>query len=138
MFENFCQYLTQNSKYMDYWYDDGCIRANELLSQFSEQDWQKLSQFLLSIDRDLQQICFEVIAQEDSKFAHDFILKHLKNSNAFLQYYALDTLNEQLANNFLDNIQKSKFKTLLAEAHFPQNDLSTKLLLASILNKLNQ
>lgn len=119
MFNEFSQYLTENSPYSDFWYDDGCVRANEMLCQFTQQDWQKLAEFLPIQNEEWQRICFERIAEDNSASAQNFILQHLDHGNTFLQHQVLDTLNEQLANNFLSEKQKAFFSDSLLRISFP-------------------
>ena len=38
----------------DSWYDDGCIIASEILSEFSKQDWEELSSKVLTKSIDWQ------------------------------------------------------------------------------------
>lgn len=138
MFEEFSEYLTQNSKHTDYWYNDASMEASKLLLNFTEQDWQKLVELLPLQTKDWQSVCFELIAQDDSEFAQRFILNYLIDKNEFLQYHALDTLNEHLISNFLSSIQKDKFKNLLKITKFSQNEINSQFLLASVLKKLNE
>lgn len=139
MFEKFEAYLTQNINYTDYWYDDACGEASEMLLSFDENDWQKLTLALPNKYSDWQRVCFELVADDCSSFAQQFIIHFLVSDDSFLQYLALDTLNEHLFSNFLANNKKYLFKNILQNCHFQKNnDLGTQYLLLSVLKKLNQ
>lgn len=139
MLEKFAAYLKQNIKYTDYWYDDACSEATVMLLSFDENDWQRLTLVLPNKDSDWQRVCFELVANDCSSFAQQFIIHFLVSDDSFLQYLALDTLNEHLFSNFLNSNEKYFFRNILKDCNFPNDDvLGAQCLLSSVLKKLNQ
>lgn len=121
---------------MDYWYDDACCEANNMLLSFNEQDWADLTAFIPSQNEDWQKICFELVSNDGNWSAKQFVIHFLCGNNYILQYFALDTLNEHLFNNFLSNNEKCFFRNILNNINFSQDKLEFQYLLSSVLNKL--
>ncbi|CAM4447247.1 hypothetical protein [Paenibacillus tarimensis] len=92
---------------VDSWYDDGCIIASEILSDFSPNDWDELSNQVLSKPIEWQRKIAYCLDNECSSHEHNILISLLNTNDEELFEICIDTLrsysSQEIKNIILDD-----------------------------------
>lgn len=103
MFDELDKILSEDSS-EDSWYDDGCLYAEELLEEFTDDDWKKLMQ-TIKTKNNKYKIRLAYSIEEDTGMNGFNLLLELINECDEVVEYALDSLR---------SFDKEPYKTLIS------------------------
>ncbi len=87
MYEKFDLYLKEGEYwYEEYWYEEGCDIAGEMLSKFTQEDWDRLTKEIFDKSLDYQEKVAYCTYDTGNKNELEFLLfmaKNTKNSMIF-------------------------------------------------------
>ena len=122
MFDELDKILSEDSS-EDSWYDDGCLYAEELLENFTDDDWKKLMQTIKTKD-DKYKIRLAYSIEEDTGMnGFNLLLELIKESDKVAEY-TLDSLrsfDKEPYKNLISSDKEiiEKAKILLKNASLP-------------------
>lgn len=92
---------------VDSWYDDGCVIASEMLSEFSPSDWDELANHVLNKPIDWQRKLAYCLDNERNVLELNILLSLLGTNDVELFEICIDTLrsftDRESKNMILDN-----------------------------------
>jgi len=77
---------------VDSWYDDGCVIASEILSEFSPSDWEELSNQVLSKPIEWQRKIAYCLDNKCNEHELEILVSMLSTHDAELFEICIDTL----------------------------------------------
>lgn len=109
---------------VDSWYDDGCVIASEMLSEFSPSDWEELSNQVLSKPIEWQRKQHIVLDNKCSVHELNILISLLNTNDEELFEICIDTLrsysSQESKKLILDNPQiLQRVNDLLPTASIP-------------------
>lgn len=109
---------------VDSWYDDGCVIASEILSEFSPSDWDELSNQVLSKPIEWQRKIAYCLDNKCSVHELNILISLLSTNDEELFEICIDTLrsysSQESKNMILDNPQiLQRVNDLLPTASIP-------------------
>lgn len=109
---------------VDSWYDDGCVIASEILSEFSPSDWDELSNQVLSKPIEWQRKIAYCLDNKCSVYELNILISLLNTNDEELFEVCIDTLrsysSQESKNMILDNPQiLQRVNDLLPTASIP-------------------
>lgn len=121
---------------VDSWYDDGCVIASEMLTEFSPSDWAELSNQVLSKPIDWQKKLAYCLDNECNVLELNILLSLLDTNDEELFEICVDTLrsftDQESKKKILDNPKiLQRVNDLLYTANLP-----VKKILQDFLSKI--
>ncbi len=109
---------------VDSWYDDGCVLASEMLSEFSPSDWEELSNQVLSKPIEWQRKIAYCLDNKCSVHELNILISLLNTNDEELFEVCIDTLrsysSQESKKMILDNPQiLQRVNDLLPTASIP-------------------
>ncbi|MGZ0049820.1 hypothetical protein [Brevibacillus gelatini] len=109
---------------VDSWYDDGCVIASEMLSEFSPSDWEELSNQVLSKPIEWQRKVAYCLDNKCSVHELIILISLLNTNDEELFEICIDTLrsysSQEIKKMILDNPQiLQRVNDLLPTASIP-------------------
>ncbi|MGE6629196.1 hypothetical protein [Bacillus sp. NPDC077027] len=122
---------------VDSWYDDGCVIASEILLEFSLNDWEKLSNQILSKPIEWQRKIAYCLDNECNEYELNILMTLLNTNDTELFEICIDTLrsysSEVSKKMILNNPQILKrVNHLLSTANPP-----VRIILQDFLSKID-
>ncbi|MGM0816390.1 MULTISPECIES: hypothetical protein [Bacillus] len=77
---------------VDSWYDDGCVIASEILSDFSLNDWKELSNHVLNKPIEWQRKIAYCLDNECNEYEFNILMDLLNTNDTELFEICIDTL----------------------------------------------
>jgi hypothetical protein len=106
MYKELDNLLSANTS-VDSWYDDGCVIASEMLSEFKPSDWVKLSNQVYHKPLEWQRKLAYCLDNECNLYEFDILLSLLSTNDEELFEICIDTLrsftNLEIKKMILDN-----------------------------------
>jgi len=136
LFEEFDKYLEGDLN--DHWYDDGVLIAEEMLKDFSEEDWFKLSNELLNKPLQWQikyAYCVEPGINDD--IIIDNLLSLISLDDEELIVTSIDSLRCIFEKDRSELIIKNKMIVMKIQKLIPEVGIATQKILIDFLNKLS-
>ncbi|WP_038181741.1 hypothetical protein [Vibrio rhizosphaerae] len=134
MFQEFDNYL--NSLFSsDYWADEGISIAENMLSKFSNTDWDMLKDSVGFRDSKWLVKCAEVLGENESSIAFNILMKIAINDNLEVKIAALDSINslfDYISDSDLDGLKDVIDGVDVLDSHV------TRMMLNSLERKINQ
>ncbi len=133
MFDELNKILSEDSS-EDSWYDDGCIYAEELLENFTDDDWEKLMTTLKS-KNDKYKIRLAYSVEEDTGMNGFNLLLELLDEDDEVAEYAIDSLRSFDKEPYKKLIVSDKTITDKAENLLKSASLPVKRILEAFLQQ---
>jgi hypothetical protein len=86
------EYGINNNNSDDYWYDDRLFYYQEMLSSFSDEEWEALSEVIGDHSEEAQMRCIECLSDVDERKSLAIILKVSNTKNRELFVTCIDAL----------------------------------------------
>jgi hypothetical protein len=109
MFSQLDKYLNSNFS-TDYWADEAICVAEQILSRFSETDWNELTFAIKQRPSEWVLRCVESLGEINSPFALKALIETAQHSNTEIQIASLDSIRFHVGKNYL---KESDIKMLL-------------------------
>ncbi|MBC6135258.1 hypothetical protein HB825_10475 [Listeria booriae] len=133
MFDELNKILSEDSS-EDSWYDDGCIYAEELLGNFTDDDWKKLMTTIKS-KNDKYKIRLAYSVEEDTGMNGFNLLLELLDEDDEVAEYAIDSLRSFDGESYKKLIMSDKTITDKAENLLNSASLPVKRILEAFLQQ---
>ncbi|WP_434778227.1 hypothetical protein [Neisseria sp. Ec49-e6-T10] len=137
MFEKFDSYLfdflDENSS-EDFWYDYAFMQAQELLANFTDEDWEKLA-YNLKDKSDVYKIRLVYCIDEDNGMNGFNLLLDLLNENNKVVEYVIDSLRSFNSERYKKLINSNKQIKDKVEALLKNASLPIKMILEAFLKQ---
>lgn len=139
MYKEFDDYLTSFAKMPeinDSWYDDGCIIATEMLQEFTDNDWRKLSDNILSKSimwQTLYAYCVDSDINDEVVIKTLILLSEIDNDELFVT--CIDSLRCIANSNNIGIISNDKSLIQKVEKIAPKCGVATKKIVEEFIEK---
>jgi len=96
MFSDFDKYLCSSFS-IDYWSDEGISQAANIVSEFTENDWEELDSSLSNQNESWQIRCAESLGDVENNYSLDILLTLLNSESSEVQIAVLDSVSALLS-----------------------------------------
>ncbi|MBN0989739.1 HEAT repeat domain-containing protein [Amphritea pacifica] len=134
MFSNFDKYLGTSFS-IDYWSDEGISHAAEIVSEFTEKDWEELISSFPKQSENWLVRCAESLGDVENNSSLDTLLNLLNSQSEEVQIAALDSMNALLSSGVSAGGNKDRIK--IAIKNINSESTVANMMLKSLGDKLS-
>lgn len=119
----------------DYWYDDAMFVCEDIIREFSENEWNELMQMIPKEDMQWNIRLVECLGDINNQYSIDCIAIMLSEDNDDLFVYCVDSLRDMdISLLHIDDIKKIMCK---AKQMLEKSTLPTKKVLGTFIEKMD-
>ncbi|MED4125631.1 hypothetical protein P4631_00395 [Halalkalibacterium halodurans] len=123
---------------LDSWYDDGCIIAGEILSEFSTRDWEELTSNVLNKPLEWQKKLAYCMDSNCNIYELQILLSLLSIEDKELFEICIDTLRSFTTPESKKMILENQFILDRVNQLIPKSGVAVKKILEDFLEKVQQ
>lgn len=123
---------------VDSWYDDGCMIASEILSEFSTGDWEELARNVLTKPLEWQKKLAYCLDSNCTIYELQILLLLLNIQDEELFVICIDTLRSYTTSESKKIIQDNHFILERVKELIPKSGVAVKKILEDFLVNLQQ
>lgn len=123
---------------VDSWYDDGCMIASEILSEFSTGDWEELARNVLTKPLEWQKKLTYCLDSNCTIYELQILLLLLNIQDEELFVICIDTLRSYTTSESKKIIQDNHFILERVKELIPKSGVAVKKILEDFLVNLQQ
>lgn len=134
VFSDFDKFLGSSFS-IDYWSDEGISCASEMVSEFTEQDWEDLVSSLPEQNENWLVRCAESLGDVESNSSLDTLFNLLNFQSKDIQIAALDSMNALLSSGVSAGGNKDRIKIVIENINSESSVVN--MMLKSLGDKLS-
>ncbi|MFS0881809.1 hypothetical protein [Metabacillus niabensis] len=123
---------------VDSWYDDGCMIASEILSEFSTEDWQELARNVLTKPLEWQKKLAYCLDSNCTNYELQILLSLLNIQDEELFVICIDTLRSYTTPESIKIIVENHIILKRVNELIPKSGVAVKKILEDFLVNLQQ
>ncbi|MGN7942140.1 hypothetical protein [Virgibacillus sp. 6R] len=123
---------------VDSWYDDGCMIASEILSEFSTEDWQELARKVLTKPLEWQKKLAYCLDSNCTNYELQILLSLLNIQDEELFVICIDTLRSYTTPESIKIIAENHIILKRVNELIPKSGVVVKKILEDFLVNLQQ
>ncbi|MDQ0227317.1 hypothetical protein [Metabacillus niabensis] len=123
---------------VDSWYDDGCMIASEILSEFSTEDWQELARKVLTKPLEWQKKLAYCLDSNCTNYELQILLSLLNIQDEELFVICIDTLRSYTTPESIKIIAENHIILKRVNELIPKSGVAVKKILEDFLVNIQQ
>lgn len=137
LYKELDDFITGCQNTVDYWYDDGCIIASDILAKFTEKDWEDLSSHVLTKPLQWQQKLAYCMDSSCNEHELNILLSLLNTEDEELFVICVDTLRSYTTRDGKQMIRDNPAIVERVNELLPTAGVATRRVLEDFLEKIH-
>ncbi|NQF15942.1 hypothetical protein HPY31_18770 [Brevibacillus sp. HB1.3] len=137
MYKELDVFITGCQNTVDYWYDDGCIIASDMLAKFSQKDWEDLSSHVLMKPLEWQRKLAYCLDSSCNEHELNILLSLLDTDDEELFVICVDTLRSYTTLEAKQMIRDNPAMLVRVNELLPRAGVATRGVLEDFLVKMH-